>query len=344
MQAILFKYTKRRCLQTGFTFIEMVLVIVILSIIGILGMRHTGYAKDANRYKETLNKIIVIKRAIVGDERLNNLGVQADMGYFETNYDFPPDDGSGHPDGTANRIPTDSLAAYLPPLPTTANYNPYTVDAWGNSLEYSTNVNVIAKYGYTDGFVDDSNIAYRYVEIKCLGKDGVATTATTPNIFNTDFHILIREDLYDENLMIMNTMDKNGVILRGPDGTATDHQICNVDIRNIDTGIVKYQVGGAVNKRIAYGQGFFSMPDVVKDIAGNLDANVSEILSGKYIFRVSPANGVGGTTNGSQDHRGSLIGGAVNSIDIPITIYPKDPDNPNFIEIRFPGAVDIDKL
>ena len=114
--------------RTGFTLLEVILVIMIIAVLFVVGARYTVYAIDSKKYTRTLEKMVTIKHAIVGDERLNNLGVRPDFGYFERFAAFPAAEGG-------NSVPTTALAEYLPPTPDTNSYDPYKVDELNSLLE-----------------------------------------------------------------------------------------------------------------------------------------------------------------------------------------------------------------
>jgi len=310
---VLGKQWKKHSL-TGFTLFELILVILIIAVIFIVGARYTVYAVDAKKYTRTVDKMITIKRAIIGDERLNNLGLKPDFGYFERFAAFPAAE-------AGNTVPTTALADFFPPTPYTSSYDPYKVDEWGNDFYYATTGTNIP------------GTTYDTVEIKSWGKDGADDSVTTPpTIFDAEFHILIRKDLYESNHVFLNVMDINGTILRGysnPFGQSWgaagyDHQIYRVYVTRIN-GAETYDTNTAT---ITYDKGLFE---------------ITGITCGLFLFHVYPTTGGSTNVNGWFDHRNDLSGGEAGVCQV-VPIYPKDPNTPNFVEFRLPGVVDKDEL
>jgi prepilin-type N-terminal cleavage/methylation domain-containing protein len=317
--------------QSGFTLIELVLVITIISIVVAVGSRYTRYAVDAKKFKATIEKLTTIKRALVGDERLVVLGNRADMGYFENNYSFPAPE-------NVDEVPTTALRPYLPPVPeldTLSQCESYKRDAWDQLIDYQVSVNRAAL---------DGAVSYDYVQIIAYGANGPGPGTT---VFDEDIEILIRRDLFTENFFIANIMDNNGVILRGCpnrvfgsiDGSPGRHQIFRMRLENA-AGTVQYGTDQAGASRIYYYQGIFSS----RDDSGNVASH--PIPAGFYRMHVWPTDGTGNSGNwppGVRDHRDDLSGANVD-IALPIVIYPKDPLSVNAIEFRLPGEVDTGEL
>ena len=307
----------------GFTLLEIILVILIVAVIFIVGARYTVYAIDAKKYTRTLEKMVTIKRAIVGDERLNNLGMRPDFGYFERFAAFPAAEGG-------SSVPTTALTSYLPPTPDTSSYDPYKVDEWGNAFYYTTSGD------------DIPGTSYDTVEIKCWGKDGQDDSVTTPpTVFDADFHVLIRKNLYESNTVLMNIMDANGTILRGfanPLGqlwgaAGYDHQIYRVFVSRIGAAVETYDTNAGT---ILYA------PNLVH-LSGNGLFQINNVTSGLYLFHVYPTTGAGANVNGIYDHRDDLSGSNDGVCQV-VPIYPKDPSTPNFVEFRLHGVVDKTQL
>ncbi|MBU1862118.1 MAG: prepilin-type N-terminal cleavage/methylation domain-containing protein [Candidatus Omnitrophica bacterium] len=322
---------KNRSLM-GFTLLEVLLVLIILSIIAITGSRYAVYAIDAQKYVESCHTMVTIRRALIGDERLNNLGTRVDFGFVERYGVFPnPENGDEVPtDGHDAVTPANSgLADFLPPAPQketigAANVaDSYKQDAWGNDFVYSTTETITL--GGTD---------YDAVEIKCLGRDGAAGGTTT--IFYGDFHIIIRQDLYTENLLLMNVMDVNGTILRGYAGANYDHQIYQVDVIDVDGNTI-LETEGASGYELFYSHGIFA------NVQG---ATEYFIPCGFYRIVVYPttySSWPGENSAGKIDHRDDLMRGN-SSLSQWVPIYPKSPKVPNYIEFRLPGVVDVKEL
>lgn len=326
---------KNTRLCSGFTLIELVLVITIIAIVLTVGSRYTRYAVDAKKFNATIEKLTTIKRAIVGDERLVVLGNRADMGYFENNYSFPAPE-------NADEVPTTALRPYLPPVAELDSLNQcdsYKYDEWGQLINYQVSVNRPAIIG-------SGEPPYDFVQIRAYGANGAGAGAT---VFDEDIEILIREDLYTENLLIANITDNNGVIMRGCpnraivgiDGSPGRHQIFLVRLENA-AGTVQYGTSQAGASLIYYFQGIFTS----RDDTGAPPWTSNPIPAGFYRMHVWPTDGTAAGANwppGVIDHRDDLSGSNPD-IALPIVIYPKDPEAINAIDFRLPGAVDTNEL
>ncbi len=327
-------YFAKRC-KKGFTLIELVLVIVVIGLITAIGGRYLLFSKEAAKYELSVKKMMTIRRAIVGDERIRCLGEVVEMGYFGDNYAFPPGEGSSN-----DEIPTVALEEYLPPLAQKASLSVneyYKYDAWGNNFIYNDNYS----YDFDGAGAEPS---YDTVRILCYGADGAAGDGTSP--FDSDFHLLIIKNLYESNLVKMNIMDKNGVILRGvpntpgTSGTPWNHQIAIVGLLDSGGG-VKFATNLSGASIFYYYQGLFSSRDDMDSNSTNW--HINPIPAGIYTANVYASNGGGNNAGGIYDHRDDLISGK-NLVNFGVKVLPKKPDSMNFIEIRFPGEVDINEF
>jgi len=317
----------------GFTLVELVAVVVILGLMISVGGRYVQFAVDAKKYNETVAKLVTIRNAIVGDDRLVVLGNRADMGYFENNYSFPAA-------GAGNTVPTVTLRDFLPPVPeleTAAQASTYQVDAWGTPIFYDDSVQITFGAGATA-----SN--YFYVRIMSLGANG--TNVVTGDALDEDLEILIRRDHYLDNMVKSNVMDSNGTIMRGYPNRAAltpagNHQIRIVRLENA-AGATQFGTDQAGASRLYYFQGLFSSQD---DVDGNpLNWTSNSVPAGFYRMHVWPTNGASGAdARGSIDHRNDLSGSNADLAQV-VVVYPKDPEAVNFLEFRLPGAVDADEL
>ncbi len=301
---------------TGFTLLEMILVISIIAIIAVSGERFVDFAVDAQKYLDTKDRMMTIKRAIVGDERLHTFGMRADLGYFENQFSYPvPDAGNVVPTGGTG------IRDYLPLHTMTTNYHPYEEDAWGRNFIYHDDVPMPFMLD-GDGLIRDG------VRILCYGRDGIDDTVTAPaNILDADIYLYIRRDLYLENLIQMNVMDANGTILRGP-MDPFDHQILIVIFCDFLFNI-RFSTG---SNNFFYYQGVFTTYDE------RPPQRETPACAGIYRTLIVPTFGTG-SHQGIFDHQDDL-----NVASQIVVIYPKDPEVPNFLEIRMPGVVDIQEL
>jgi len=320
--------------KTGFTLIEMILIITIIAIVMAVGSRYIHYAADAKKYYSSMHKLTTIKRAIVGDERLVTLGNRADMGYFENNYAFPGAE-------VGNTVPTAALRDYFSPVPeldTLLQCESYKYDDFGQLFNY--------QIGVARAFPGSN---YDYVQIQAAMADGVFG-GVPATVFGEDIEILIRQDLFEENLINANIMDHNGVVLRGcPNrtvpagitGAPWQHQIFRMNLED-NTGAVEYGTGQADPRKIFYYQGLFTSRDDT-DIIAPIVWPSNPIPAGFYRMHVWPTNGSGASAAGLINHRDDLSG-SNSEISKVVVIYPKDPESVNFLDFRLPGAVDVDEL
>ncbi len=66
----------------GFTFLEMIVVIVILGILSTVAMRAVDNAMEKGRYEATMEEMDQLAEAIVGNPELYSAGMRTDFGYF----------------------------------------------------------------------------------------------------------------------------------------------------------------------------------------------------------------------------------------------------------------------
>lgn len=302
----------------AFTLLELLLVMVIIAIIMVVGTRTQTYSEDAKRYTETLAKMRIIRDALIGNPELSLLGQRTHFGYVGYMQEFPAAAATNKvPDGGFGAGAPD-LNEFLPPVATPSSYSYYQKDAWGNDFYY--------------------NVGASDVTLTCYGKDGVDdTTDTGTTIFDYDMSITVTRSLYENNALFINVMDANGTVLRGS-AAPYDHQIKQLDlvcmrgvrIASTDTGsglLPSIDSDAASLETISYEKGLFS---------------VSNIPVGQYLLYVHVANGSGGD-GGVSDHTQDLLGSENYAVH-HVTVYPKGPTLPNFVEIRLPGKVDATKL
>lgn len=73
----------------GFTFIELVLVMLVLSIAAGIAVRQFGASADSAKMEHTRREMDALAKAIVGDPATYNAGSQADFGYVGDNGVLP---------------------------------------------------------------------------------------------------------------------------------------------------------------------------------------------------------------------------------------------------------------
>jgi prepilin-type N-terminal cleavage/methylation domain-containing protein len=119
-------------IEKGFTFLEMLLVIVILGILSTVAMRTIDNSLQRSRFESSLQEMNQLVEAMVGNPELFSGGVRTDFGYF----------------GDIGALPTNLDALTVNPGYATWNGpymvqdfiqdpNGYKIDAWGEAYGYS---------------------------------------------------------------------------------------------------------------------------------------------------------------------------------------------------------------
>ncbi len=115
----------------GFTFLEMLVVVVIIGILSTVAMRAIDRTLDRGRFESTVEEMDQLVHAMVGDPGLYSGGARTDFGYFGDVGSLPPDldalvsnPGYGTWDGP-----------YMS-RDFTQDADGFKIDAWGNSYTY----------------------------------------------------------------------------------------------------------------------------------------------------------------------------------------------------------------
>jgi general secretion pathway protein G len=119
--------------NSGFTLIEVVLIIVIMGIIATVAMRTMEPTMDQNRIDATLQEMEVLSQAIIGNKNLISDGIRSDFGYLGDIGALPPD-----LDALVSN-PGDYTTWKGPYIVSDFLENPedYKKDAWGNGYNFS---------------------------------------------------------------------------------------------------------------------------------------------------------------------------------------------------------------
>ena len=181
----------------GFSLIELILVMVMISIIFAVGSRFINLGEDGAKYRKTYQKMIAIRRALVGDERLSSHGIKSDFGIVGRDHAFPA--------AVSGGVPVGALREFLPPMVEMNGVNPYTFDEWGNAFTYNP----------SSKQVGDDGVSINCVEIRCNGRDG----APGGTGLDADFHILIPTASYLQSTLLFQFMDREGTLLTSTDIT-----------------------------------------------------------------------------------------------------------------------------
>ncbi|MHB8883118.1 MAG: prepilin-type N-terminal cleavage/methylation domain-containing protein [Thermodesulfovibrionales bacterium] len=108
--------------QTGFTLIEMIVVMAIVAILAGIMVPFVYRVWEGNEIELTKERMLELKRAMVGDQRMIQNGIR-------TNYGFVGDNG---------QLPA-SLADLVPSyMPSSFDPGKYSKDAWSNEFVYTT--------------------------------------------------------------------------------------------------------------------------------------------------------------------------------------------------------------
>jgi prepilin-type N-terminal cleavage/methylation domain-containing protein len=170
---------------TGFTLLEMILVLVVLSVLALTGVRMFDSYDNSSRFQGTLDRMAVIRDKIIGDERIVQSGRRVDLGYFGKHAAFPeanPPGGDG----------LDVLSSVW------KSCDPYLLahDAWGQRLDY-----------------DGPGGAGGAITIQSPGVNGAYGGGDTG--FETDISMQINVAHYTSNDIYIYCKDVNGTLLRG---------------------------------------------------------------------------------------------------------------------------------
>jgi hypothetical protein len=128
--------------EFGFTFLEMVIIIVIIGILSTVAMRGIDNALEGGRFEATVEEMDHLVHGIVGNPDLYSGGVRSDFGYFGDVGSLPPnldalvtDPGYGTWDGPY--ITRDF----------TQDPNGFKTDGWGDTYTYSGGVTITSNGG-----------------------------------------------------------------------------------------------------------------------------------------------------------------------------------------------------
>lgn len=120
--------------QSGFTLIEVVIVIVILGLLSGIAIRQIGTQVNTAQYEQTKKELDQLALAIVGNPKLKTNGARTDFGYVGDIGALPPSLSAlaVNPGGFATWA-----GPYIDPGP---NGNDYLIDAWMSAYLYSDSI------------------------------------------------------------------------------------------------------------------------------------------------------------------------------------------------------------
>jgi len=122
--------------DTGFTLIEVVLIIVIMGILATVAMKTMQPAVDQSRIDSTVREMEILAQAVIGNKNLISDGVRSDFGYVGDVGSMPPDLDAlvSNPGGYATWRGPYIMNDFL------ENADDYKEDGWGNAYNYSGGV------------------------------------------------------------------------------------------------------------------------------------------------------------------------------------------------------------
>jgi general secretion pathway protein G len=123
---------------SGFSLIEIVVVIVVLGIVAGIAMQSMTATIDDIRLVETEREMEMLAKAIVGDPSIRTAGARSDFGYVGDVGQFPPNLQAlyQNPGGY-----TTWDGPYIPPGFTQDNTS-FNIDAWGSVYNYSGGITI----------------------------------------------------------------------------------------------------------------------------------------------------------------------------------------------------------
>lgn len=124
--------------NTGFTLIELILIIVIIGVVASIAIKSLEPAMDQAREEATMLEMDALAEAIIGNKNLITDGVRVDFGYVGDIGSLPPnlDALAANPGGYTTWDGPYILNDFV------ENANGYKEDAWGNSYTYSGGVTI----------------------------------------------------------------------------------------------------------------------------------------------------------------------------------------------------------
>lgn len=75
--------------RSGFTIIELVMIIALLSIVAVMGIEALGTTVDEERFDATISEMKLIRNSLLGNPESLNLGIRTNFGYLGDMGDLP---------------------------------------------------------------------------------------------------------------------------------------------------------------------------------------------------------------------------------------------------------------
>ncbi|MBN1492909.1 MAG: type II secretion system protein [Candidatus Omnitrophica bacterium] len=296
----------KRKRSEGFTLLEIILVLVVLSVIALSGLRMMDSYDNASRFQNTVSRMEVILDKLLGDERIVQAGRRVDFGYFGKRPAHLAVEGGEFPPADATDEGLDALSSVW------ISADPFirSHDAWGRRLDY-------------DGPAGAGGI----ITIESPGRNGAYNVADTG--FDIDISMQVNIANYKANDVFIYCKDVRGTLLRqivNGSGPTYDYHIKSVTFQDVSGTTWSYTstAGGTLSYSA---NGFWS-------IAGAVDA-------GPCTITVFPADGNAGD-NCNVNRNPELLAEGLVAMEVREVVYPKGGfanNNDNVFIVRFPGAV-----
>ncbi len=149
----------------GFTFLEMLMVIVIIGILSTVAMTAIQDTLDRSRFEGTIAEMDQLVQAIVGNPELYSGGVRTDFGYFG--------DVGGLPSNLDELVTNPGYGTWDGPymaIDFTQNANGFKTDEWGNQYTYNGGLTISSSGG---GSAITRTIASSMSDLKSNTVEGV---------------------------------------------------------------------------------------------------------------------------------------------------------------------------
>jgi prepilin-type N-terminal cleavage/methylation domain-containing protein len=310
--------------KKGFTLLELLLGIVILSIIVVTANSFMANLVNAQKFEKSIDEMEILGALVAGDPDIMQTGHQAGFGYFEVHRNWPA--------GAANV--SLSLLTELMHEPISSRdmggagirlWNDLLMDEWGQYyLGISTLMPPPAAF-----------------TIRSWGEN-----RANNNGLVDDINFQLPTALYRTNTIRVFVKDAQGTALRGTMNSTNDNGTHHIRLFAIEgygrsgaqpAGASKVGSSAASSTgdmgALTYSDGYFQ---------------VVSVLTGFYQITLSPSIGGAGVNNGLYQLGDNLCGytatNGETAIRKLIAVYPRGNAVSQFSEVRFPGVLDTNEV
>jgi len=341
---ILGKKCEKRSL-TGFTFLELIIALVIISVMLISSSVFVNNVISSKRYMDTMGEIEDIATAMVGDPYEVQTGHQASFGYWEVHRSLPS--GLHRDDATDDPAthPFNSLYELLfePKFIDTSNPTDLIRDEWGRGFHYE-----LIQIGA-------SLFIYRIIE--SFGSDGANGGSGSAK----DIEYIIDTTLYNSNSICIAAKDANGTILRGLNvgESVYFHHIDSIQLVGFgDMPQPNFTWSGRLGPsgaNVNYTDGYLTVTSVP---AGYYTLTVTPVEGTPEIFTpdnrgtFSYQDSLAGFYDPTPDQHFGGVGANADDLNDNrqtclkklIVVYPRGSSIIQHFEVRFPGDISEDEI